>query len=107
MYNTAGTLCQGAKPDTDGKVLKARLSHSWMGPYKVLAVGSWSSADTPDESPLREKLLYLDLRIFPGADGRRRVAIQRCKPCANPHDRGDMPTYLPAGQLEYVLHNVS
>ena len=36
-----------------------------------------------------------------------RVSVQRCKPCANPHDQGDMPKYLPAGLTLYVPNNVS
>ena len=39
MYNTAATIRQGAKTDTDAKVPKAKLSLNWTGPYKVLAVG--------------------------------------------------------------------
>ena len=27
------------------------------------------------------------------------------EPCANPHDQGDMPKYLPAGLTQYVLNN--
>ena len=51
-------------------------------------------------------LLYLDLPSdLPGSDARRRVAIERCKPCANTHDSGDMPKYLPAGLTQYVLNN--
>ena len=47
------------KPDTDAKVLKAKLSVNRTGPYKVLAVGPCSSADTPGGSPLGAKLLYV------------------------------------------------
>ena len=62
VYNTAATIHQGAKPDKDAKVLKAKISLNWTGPYKVLAVGPCCSADTPDGSPLGTKLLlYLDL----------------------------------------------
>ena len=108
VYNTAATIRQGAKPDADAKVLKAKLPLNWTGPYKVLAVGFCFSADTPDGSPLGVKLLYLDrLPDKPGADARRRVSIQRFKPCANPHDRGDMPKYFPAGLTQYVLNNFS
>ena len=86
----------------------AKLSLTWMGPDEVLAVGSCSSADTPDGSPLGAKLLYLDLPPYmPDADARRRVSVQRCKPCANPHDHGDMPKYLPAGLTQCVLNNFS
>ena len=35
------------------------------------------------------------------------MAIERCKPCANPHDSVDMPKYLPARLTQYVLDNVS
>ena len=61
MYNTAATVRQGAKTDTDTNVLKAKLSLTWTGPYKVLAVGPCSSSDTPDGSPLGAKFLYWDL----------------------------------------------
>ena len=33
------------------------------------------------------------------------MAIERCKPCANPHDSSDMPKYLPAGLTQYVLNS--
>ena len=108
VYNKVATIRQGAKPDTEPKVLEAKLSLNWTGPYKVLAVGPCSSADTPDGSPLGAKLLCLDLPCdMPGADARRRVSVQRCKPCANPHDRGDMPKYLQAGLTQYVLNSFS
>ena len=61
MYNSASTIRQGVKANTDAKVLKAQLALNWTGPYKVLAVGPWSSADTPDGSPIGDNLLYLDL----------------------------------------------
>ena len=51
-------------------------------------------------------ILYLDLPSdLPGSDARRRVAIERCKSCANPHDSSDMPKYVPAGLTQYVLNN--
>ena len=55
-----------------------------------------------------DKLLYLDLPSdMSGADARRRDSVQRCKLCANLHDQGDMPKYLPAELTEYVLDNFS
>ena len=108
MYNSASTIRQGVKANTDAKVLKAKLALNWTGPYKFLAVGPCSSAEIPDGSPLRDNLLYLDLLSdLPGSDARRRVSIERCKPCANPHDSSDMPKYLPAGLTQYVLNNFS
>ena len=106
MYNTAATIHQGAKKVTDAKVLEAKLSLNWTGPYKVLTVGPCTPTDIPDGSPLSAKVLYLDLPSdIPGADARRRVLVQRCKSCANSHDHGVMPKYLPAGLTQYVLHN--
>ena len=32
------------------------------------------------------------------------TAIERCKPCANPHDSGDMLKYQAAGLTQYVLN---
>ena len=106
--NTAAIIRQGAKTDTDAKAFKAKLSLNWTVPYKVLAVGPCTPADTADGSPLGAKLLYFDLPSdMPGADARRRVSVQRYKPCANPHDHGDMPKYLPAELTHYVLNNFS
>ena len=39
VYNTAATIRQDAKPDTDAKVLEDKLSLNWTGLYKVLAIG--------------------------------------------------------------------
>ena len=58
-YNSASTIRQGVKPNTDAKVLKAKLSLNWTGPYTILAVGPCSAAETPDGSPLWSNLLYL------------------------------------------------
>ena len=108
VYNSASTIHQGVKAKTDAKVLKAKLALNWTGPYKVLAVGPCSAAETPDRSPLGSNLFYLDLPSdLPGSDARRLVAIERCKACANPHDSGDMPKDLPAGLTQYVLNKSS
>ena len=108
VYNFASTICQGVKTNTDAKVLKAKLALNRTGSYKILAVGPCSDAETPDGSPLGSNLLYLDLLSdLLGSDARRRMAIERCKPCANPHDSGDMPKYRPAGLTQYVLNNFS
>ena len=108
VYNFTSTIRQGVKANTDGKALKANLVLNLTGPYKVLAVGPCFAAENPDGSPLRSNLLYLDLPSdVPGTDARRRVAIERCKPCANPHDSVDMTEYLPAGLTQYVLNTFS
>ena len=108
VYNTAATIHQGAKTNTDANVLKAEISLNWTGPYKVLAVGPSTPVDTPDDFPLGDKLLYLGLPSDKlGADARRGVSVQRCKTCANANDQGDMPKYLPAGLTQYVFNNFS
>ena len=56
-YNTAATIRQGAKTDTDAKVLKAKLSRNWTCTYKTPSVGPCTTADTLDGSPLGDKLL--------------------------------------------------
>ena len=96
--NSASTTPQGVKANTDTTVFKAKFALNRTGPYEVLAVGPCSSAETPERSPLWDTLLYLDLPSDrPGSDARRRVAIEPCKPYANPHDSSDMLKYLPAG----------
>ncbi len=106
VYNSAGTIRQGAKAGTDARVLKAKLALNWTGPFKILAVGPSEADATPDGRPLASKLLYLDLpNDMPGADAPCRVAVARTKPCANPHDNSDLPRFLPAGLTAYVLNN--
>ena len=43
---------------------------------------------------------------MPCADAYRRVSVERCKPCTNPQDRGDMPKYLSDGLTQYMLNNL-
>ena len=40
-----------------------------------------------------------------GTDAHRRVSVERCKLYTNPHNRVDMPKYLPDGLTQYVLNN--
>ena len=108
VYNSASTIRQGVKANTDAKILKVKLALNWTDPYKILVVGPCSAAEIPGGSPLGSNLLYLDLPFdLPGSDVRRRVAIERCKPCANSHDTGGMPKYLPVGLTQYVLNKFS
>lgn len=39
VYNSAATISHGVKAGTDSKVLKAKLSMNWTGPFKTVAVG--------------------------------------------------------------------
>ena len=105
VYNTASTIRQGLRKGADNEVLKEKFSLNWTGPFKIIAVGPSSAADTPDGRPLRNKLLYLDLPSnISGSAAKPRVTVARCKPCANPYDADDIPRHLPAGLTQYVLH---
>ena len=85
VYNTAATIRQGLRKGADNKVLKEKFSLNWTGPFKILAVGPSLVVDTPDERPLGDKLLYLDLPSnLSGPAAKPRVTVARCKPCANP-----------------------
>ena len=102
MYNSTSTIHQGVKANTDAIVLKAKHALHWTGPYKVLANGPCSSAETPEGSPLGDNLLCLDLPSnLPCSGSRRRVAIERCTPCDHPHYSSDMPK-IPIGGADVV-----
>ena len=60
VYNTAATIRQGAKTNTDIKALKAKLSLNWTGPYKFLVVGPCTSL-TPRTAPLSALSSYIGI----------------------------------------------
>ena len=47
VYSTAATIRQGLRKGADNEVLKEKLSLNWTGPFKIIAVGPSSAADTP------------------------------------------------------------
>ena len=105
VYNTAATIRQGLRNGADNKVLNTKLSLNWTGPFKIIAVGPSSAADTTDGRPLGDKVLYLDLPSnLSGPAAKPRVTVARYKPCANPYDADHIPRHLPAGLTQYVLH---
>ena len=61
IYNTAASIREGSGKGTENEVLKEKLTLNWTRPFKILAVGPCSAADTPNGHPLGDKLLYLDL----------------------------------------------
>ena len=76
------------------------------GPFKILAVDPSLSDSTPDDRPLADKLLYMDLpNDMPGPDAHCRVSVARCKPCTNPHDTTHLSRHLSTGLTQYVLSN--
>ena len=98
VYNSASTVRQGVEANADAMVLKAKLQFNWTGPYKILAVGPCSAAETPDASPLGSNFIYFDLPShLPGSDARRRVAIERCKPSPTPTKVGTCPNIYRRG----------
>lgn len=89
-YDTASVIRQGAKAETEAQVLKARYSINETSRYKTLAL-PFSFSDTPDGSPLGDKLFYLDPHAdVPGLDTHRRISGEHCKLCVNSRDSGDM-----------------
>ena len=86
VYNTAATVRQGAKAGTDAKVLKAKLSLNWTGPFKILVFdSSLAEVITPDGRPLAAKLLYLDLpNDVLGVDALCRVSVVRFNLASTP-----------------------
>ena len=57
MYNSAPTIRQGVKANTDANVLKAKLALNCESLQSPIGSGPPSSADTPDGSPLGNNLL--------------------------------------------------
>ena len=108
VYNSPSTIRQSVRASTGAKVLKAKLALNRTGPYKLLAVGPYSPTNTPDSSSLGDNLLYLGLPSdLPGSDARRRMAIESCKPCANPRHGSGMLKHPPEGLPQYVLSSFS
>lgn len=60
-YSMRVTIQQSANAHMDDTGLKAKISLNLTGPYKVLAVGLFPSADNPDSSPLGNTLLHLSV----------------------------------------------
>ena len=57
MYNSAPTIRQGVKANTDANVLKAKLALNCESLQSPIGSDPPSSADTPDGSPLGNNLL--------------------------------------------------
>ena len=71
-------------------------------------MGPAPASDAPDNRPLHDQLLFLDLPSdLPGWDYKRRVSVERCKPCQNPDDISDIPKYLPSDLTQYMLNSFS
>ena len=68
---------------------------NWSGPFKVLAEDPTPTSNTPDNSLLQGKLLFVDLPSdLPGRDSKSRVPVKRCKACHNPNDADDISKHL-------------
>ena len=79
VYNSTSTIRQGVEKGTDATVLKTKPLLNWNGPFKILAVGPTAASDPPDNHPLQDKLLFLDLPTdLPGRDSKPRVSVKRC-----------------------------
>ena len=103
LYHPPGCEGEHRRRGTQGQT-RALLD----GPVQDSGSRYCSTAETPDGSLLASNLPNLDLPSdLPGSHARLRVAIEHCKPRTNPHDSGDMPTYLPAGLTRHEVNNFS
>ena len=59
VYNTAATIRQGARKNTDDQVLKAKLSLPWTGPFQILAVGPADDAEKANPADSRKTPILL------------------------------------------------
>lgn len=59
VYNTAATIRQEARKNTDDMIFKAKVASSWIGPLQVLSVGRTSASASPDERLIRGKLCFV------------------------------------------------
>ena len=94
VYNSAATIHQGAKTNTDTTVGKTKLSLNWIGPFNVLTVDQAPASDVLDDRPLYSKLLFLDIPSgLQGRGSNHRASVERFKPCRSPDDTNDKPKY--------------
>ena len=106
-YNAAATTRQGAKTDSDAKVLKAKLSLNWTGPCKVLAVGPVPPL-APQTAPFCALSSYTWIYL-PICPARMRTCAFRCNtasPVPTPRP-WRLAEYLPAGLTQHVLNTLS
>lgn len=81
---------------------------NWTSPVKILAVSSAGKNPGPTATC---RLTPVPRPTFEHAWCRPQVkcraSVARHKPCASPHERADMPTFLPAGLPQHVFDNYS
>ena len=86
-------------------MLKTKISLNWIRSVNILAVSPAPASGVPDNRPLYDKLLFLDISSdLPGRDSNRRVSVERCKPCRIPDETNEMLKYLPSDLTKYVLN---
>ena len=108
VCNSASTIRQGVKANTDAKVLKVKLALNWTGLTKSyqLVPAPLLTSRTARRSAITSSI-WISLPTCPV---RMLVGVWRSnayKPCANPHDSSEMPKYPPAGLTQYVFYKIS
>lgn len=76
-YNTANTIRRELWESVDNKVFNDNLSLNWTGPFKIIAVGHSSIADTPNVRPIRDRLLHLNFSILSDPAPKPSVTVTR------------------------------
>lgn len=110
VYDTKSTISGGG-----GHVLKSRedsrgggksyaligkLAFNWTGPYKAIAVGPEKTSDGVE---VGKNVLLLEVgKDDLGKGISPRVSVHRCKRCYNPHEKVDMPRFLPWNLCKYL-----
>ena len=104
VYNSASTIRQAAKKDTDANVLKTKLSLNWYTSFKILAVGPARASGIPDNRPLHDKILFLDLSSdLPVGTPSPAYPSNDASLAGAPTTSPTSPKYLPANLTTYVL----
>ena len=82
----------------------SKLTHCWIGPYKVLLVGPGKA---PDGDLVGRNLLLLDMKHEDSRNINASVSVHRFKRCYSPHEGERRPQFLPSAMSSYVLNKYS
>ena len=88
VYNSASTIRQVMKANTDAKVLKAKLALNWTGPYKILKVGSCSGATSSIWISLSTCPVRTLVGVWPSSAANSAPTPTTAGTCPNTYRRG-------------------
>lgn len=103
-YITAATIRQGVKADADAKVLKAKRSLNWTGPYKPLQLAAPAPATRPTvHLSALSSSIWICPRTCPARMPTAKSLWRAASPVPTRHDSKHMPKKLPAGLTQPIL----